>query len=65
MTRIDKGEEADQRSSDRDHRRQSRRAETFQESNETLHQLPPGDSALEDRLGNYCLGDGFDMVNDR
>jgi hypothetical protein len=25
----------------------------------------PQDSALKDRLGNYCLGDGFHMVNDR
>ena len=60
----DEGKEADQRGGYREHRCQARRAEAFQECNETLHQLPPGDSARGDRLGNYCLGDGFHMVND-
>ena len=34
--------EADQGGRDRDHRHQPRRAQAFQESNETLHQPPPG-----------------------
>ena len=38
----DKGEEADQRGRHRDHGHQPRRAQASQESNETLHQPPPG-----------------------
>ena len=38
----DECEEADQRGCDRDHRHQPRRTKPSQESNETLHQLPPG-----------------------
>ncbi len=40
----DKGEEAEQRGRHRDHGHQPRRAQASQESNETLHQPPPGDS---------------------
>ena len=51
-------EEADQRGSDGDHGRQPGGAQTLQEIQQTLGFGTP------DRLGKYCLWDGFDMVND-
>jgi hypothetical protein len=38
----DKGKEADQRDADRHHGHQARGTQPFQETNQTLHQQPPG-----------------------
>ncbi len=60
----DEGEEADQRGCHRDHRHQPRRTQTFQEICQTLQNQPPLGFGAMSRLGNYCLWDGFDMVNE-
>ncbi|GCC43671.1 hypothetical protein chiPu_0027789, partial [Chiloscyllium punctatum] len=60
----DEREEADQGRSDRNHGREAGRTKTSQESNQTLHQRPPGIRPAWVRLGKYCLGYGFHMVNE-
>ena len=60
----DKREEADQRGCHRDHRHQPRSAQTFQESPQDSANQPPLRFGPKRRLGNYCLWDGFDMVNE-
>ena len=60
----DKREEADQRGCHRDHRHQPRRTQTSQETHKTLQNRPPPRFGPKSRLGNYCLWDGFDMVNE-
>ena len=60
----DKGEKADQRGRDRDHRHQPRGAEPFQEVEQTLQNHQPPRFGPTSRLGNYCLWDGFHMVNE-
>ncbi len=39
-------------------------AQTFQEAQQTLQNQPPPRFGPKSRLGNYCLWDGFDMVNE-
>src|ERR1700716_4734439 len=58
----DEREETDQRGCHRDHRHQPRSAQTSQETYKTL-QTTPLRFGPKCRLGNYCLWDGFDMVN--
>ena len=60
----DKREEADQRGCHRDHRHQPRSAQTLQEAHKTLQTNRPSRFGSKSRLGNYCLWDGFDMVNE-
>ncbi|OIQ66101.1 hypothetical protein GALL_523330 [mine drainage metagenome] len=60
----DKREETDQRGCHRDHRHQPRSAQSPQEAYETLQNQPSLRFGSKSRLGNYCLWDGFDMVND-
>ena len=38
--------------------------QTFQETRKTLQRTSPSRFGCKSRLGNYCLWDGFDMVND-
>ena len=60
----DESEESDQRGGDRNHRHHPGRTQTFQETCKTLQRTSPSRFGRKSRLGNYCLWDGFDMVNE-
>ena len=60
----DKGEEADQRGGHRDHRHQPRSAQAFQKAQPDPAKPAAPRFGAKAEVGNYCLWDGFHMVNE-